>query len=366
MTLKRQVRFLTVLSISLNLLVQFFMFSFILLSGDIETNPGPCVENSLDIVHINIRSIRNKIDSLLYLVQDFDILCFTETHLDTNISNDNLCIEGYNSCFRKDRNSYGGGVMIYIANAIRACRRYDLEPNNTEILWIEIPQSTNSLLICCVYRPPNSSGTFWEKLTWSIEKANDISSNIIVLGDINVIFFNLSNTHEIHTIMNAYNLPNTIHAPTRIIHNTCSLIDQIFVSKNIQTYDSGTISHTLSDHKATFIYIHNNSESNVSYQRKVWDYKKANFEQLNSLIREWDWDKTITDTNNIEAATKNFTNQYMSFIHKCIPEKTFTIRPNGWIPSYAKLHAFRFSKKAQKSGREIGLLFVNTETRLTT
>ena len=88
--------------------------------------------------------------------------------------------------------------------------------------------------------------------------------------------------------MNAYNLTNTIHAPTRIIHNTCSLIDQIFVSKNIQTYDSGTISHTLSDHKATFIYIHNNSESNGS----------------------WDWDKSITDTNNIEAATKNFTNQY--------------------------------------------------------
>ena len=93
--------------------------------------------------------------------------------------------------------------MIYIANAIRACRRYDLEPNNTEILWIEIPQSTSSLLICCVYRPPNSSGTFWEKLIWSIEKANDISSNIIVLGDLNVIFFNLSSTHGIHTIMNA-------------------------------------------------------------------------------------------------------------------------------------------------------------------
>ena len=73
------------------------MFSIIVLSGDIETNPGPYIENSLDNIHINIRSIKNKIDSLLYLVQNFNILCSTETHLDTNISNDSLFLEGYNS-----------------------------------------------------------------------------------------------------------------------------------------------------------------------------------------------------------------------------------------------------------------------------
>ena len=185
------------------------------------------------------------------------IYCFTETHLDTNIRNKSLCIERYNSCFRKDRNSYGDGVLIYIANAIRACRKYDLETNNTEILWIEIQQSASFLLICCVYRPPNSSGTFWEKLTWSIEKAIDIhaSSYIIVLGDLNSI----------------QSWMHTTKRTLRITHNTCTLIDPILVSKNIQTYDSGTIIHTLSDHKATFIYIHNNSMSNVSYKRKVWD-----------------------------------------------------------------------------------------------
>ena len=107
-----------------------------------------------------------------------------------------------------------------------------------------------------VYQPIR--GTFWEKLAWSIEKANDISSNMIVRGDLNVNFFNLSSTHEIHIIMNAYNITNTINAPTRITHNTCTLIDPILVSKNIQTYDSGTISHTLSDHTLllyTFIII---------------------------------------------------------------------------------------------------------------
>lgn len=71
------------------------MFVILLLSGDIETNPGPSAPNSLDILHLNIRSIRNKIDSLLYLVQDFDLLCFSETHLDTHVTNESLFIEGF-------------------------------------------------------------------------------------------------------------------------------------------------------------------------------------------------------------------------------------------------------------------------------
>ena len=56
------------------------IFSTFLSVGDIETNQGPKTENFLDIIHLNIRSIRNKVDLLLYLVQDSDILCFTETH----------------------------------------------------------------------------------------------------------------------------------------------------------------------------------------------------------------------------------------------------------------------------------------------
>ena len=35
--------------------------------------------------------------------------------------------------------------MIYISDSIVASRRYDLEPNGTEILWIEIPHAIENL-----------------------------------------------------------------------------------------------------------------------------------------------------------------------------------------------------------------------------
>ena len=63
-----------------------------LLSGDIEENPGPpqgditrFLQTSVSIIHLNIRSLRNKISDIAHIVEDFDIVCFTESHLDLNV-----------------------------------------------------------------------------------------------------------------------------------------------------------------------------------------------------------------------------------------------------------------------------------------
>ena len=57
------------------------------------------------LIHLNIQSIKNKIDALLSLVSDCDILCFIETHLDANILNHDL--------FSIFRNCVWGGVLVY-------------------------------------------------------------------------------------------------------------------------------------------------------------------------------------------------------------------------------------------------------------
>ena len=63
------------------------MILLLILSGDIETNPGPMFNDSitnihrLSVVHLNIRSIRNKTDFIPDHLSDFHIMCFTKTHL---------------------------------------------------------------------------------------------------------------------------------------------------------------------------------------------------------------------------------------------------------------------------------------------
>ena len=67
-------------------------------------------------------------------------------------------VEGYQTHFRKDNYSKGGGgIMVYVRNDINAKRREDLEINNISCIWLEISQDKGkSFLIGNMYRPPNS------------------------------------------------------------------------------------------------------------------------------------------------------------------------------------------------------------------
>jgi hypothetical protein len=61
------------------------------------------------------KTISSQIASLSKLesiCNEADIICLAETHLDQNITNDGIFIEGYcKDPFRKGRNNSGGGVQ---------------------------------------------------------------------------------------------------------------------------------------------------------------------------------------------------------------------------------------------------------------
>ena len=78
----------------LNLEFSIVVFLLVILSGDVSENPGPGnseassqLPNALSILHLNIRSIRYKLDYINENFIDFNVLCFTETHLDINVKN---------------------------------------------------------------------------------------------------------------------------------------------------------------------------------------------------------------------------------------------------------------------------------------
>ena len=105
------------LSLALKDLICSLYFKIVLIlllleAGDIEMNPGPnIINNSLSILHSIIRSIRNKLDCITEIFLDFDILCFTESHLDANITTESLIMSSkYDIPYRIDRTNHGGGL----------------------------------------------------------------------------------------------------------------------------------------------------------------------------------------------------------------------------------------------------------------
>ena len=168
----------------------FFKIVLILLlleAGDIEMNPGPnIINNSLSILHSNIRSIRNKLDYITENFLDFDILCFTETHLDANITTESLIMSSkYDIPYRIDRTNHGGGLLMYLSCELAHKRILGLETFRNESLWVEIKVNKESYLIGLFYSPRTADPIFFDALNKNIEKALDITSNIIILGDMN-------------------------------------------------------------------------------------------------------------------------------------------------------------------------------------
>jgi hypothetical protein len=125
----------------LNLEFTFVIFLLVVLSGNVEINPGPSTDvqtSSLSILHVNIRSIRNKIEYIKDNYLDYDILCFTETHLSATINNELLKLDGFSTMYRKDRTNHSSGLLIYTSNNIISSRLNVLEIPNLDTLWIEI------------------------------------------------------------------------------------------------------------------------------------------------------------------------------------------------------------------------------------
>ena len=74
-----------------------------------------------------------------------------------------ITLPGFQEPFRKDRNTKGGGVCIFLSNQLSGKRRSDLEDPDLELLWVEMKLSGyhRSLFVGCCYRPPQSGKYFF-------------------------------------------------------------------------------------------------------------------------------------------------------------------------------------------------------------
>ena len=109
----------------------------LLISGNVETNPGPQQQNCLKFFHWNLNSIcaRGRIKIPLIeaynSVHKFDVIGLSETMLDDTISDEDIRIEGFSrEVYRSDHPSNTKTVYVFIfvkvwqSNADKTLRSY--------------------------------------------------------------------------------------------------------------------------------------------------------------------------------------------------------------------------------------------------
>ena len=114
----------------------------------------------LNIAHVNINSITavNRLDELHHFVNinNIHILALTETKLDENVHPALYRLDDFHTPLTHHRNRHGGGTAIYARKTLPITQLNFLELDNSEDwVWCKISISRTSLLICCLYLPPN-------------------------------------------------------------------------------------------------------------------------------------------------------------------------------------------------------------------
>ena len=206
-------------------------YNLLTTNGNVEKNPGPQTESDLRVMHVNTRSLKNKLDLFEAESSKFEIITVSETWLSPTPACDNkyLGLTNYHPPIRKDRpiNDPWGGVAIYVKNDLYCKHRKDLDVNDLEAVWVETKLKQESILIGSFYRPPGVTVQYWDLIREGIRKASNTMLKFIILGDFNTNYLHNPSQHLLD-IANHYQLHQTVKQATRITDKTSTCLDLIF------------------------------------------------------------------------------------------------------------------------------------------
>ena len=209
------------------------------ISNDIEQNKYPDIilknlrmknTNKIIVGHLNINSIRNKIFMLADIVKNnIDILLISETKIDNSFPKSQFLLHGFSEPYRLDRNSNGGGLLLYVRNDIPTRRPLQLISNNIESIFLELNISNKKWLMAGIYNPKKSLiGQFLPSLEINVIHYLSSYENLILFGDFN---FEMK-VDVMSDFCSIFNLKNLIKDPTCFKNpSKPSCIDLILTSR---------------------------------------------------------------------------------------------------------------------------------------
>ena len=172
------------------------------------------------------------------------------------VLDDEIKISGFH-LIRKDHNSYGGGVLMYIWVTILFSKRNDLlTACSLEILCVEISRPCSKpFLVFTWYRPPGSITRLFDDFEIFLRRCDLENKELLLMGDLNCDVIKSppdAHMHRLLFLSCIYQFEQLINEPTRVTRMSATLIDLIFTNKKENIIKSGVIHLGISDHSLIF------------------------------------------------------------------------------------------------------------------
>ena len=215
--------------------------------------------------------------------------------------------------------------------------RSDLMSENVELVAVEINQPKSApIIVLAWYRPPGSSIIVWVHRanlvkTWQWKQGYHTTRRFIycdLLAHPQSCY-----TKKLLEVCNRFSLDQVIDKPTRVVQNSQTLIDAIFISNSSKVTKCGVFHTGISDHSLVYI-IWGKSRSTQTHHvykkyRRFKNFSESNFQDDVSKI-EWNRVYSTSDTN--ESANE-FQNWLLNSCNKNAPVRKKKVKKNNlpWI-----------------------------------
>lgn len=302
---------------------------------------------SLKIFHVNIQSLRNKLDFLdvhLKSLGGFDVVAITEHWLEP-AECETLVLEGYivSSFYARKHSIDHGGVLILTGQSVATVNREDIVACSVdgvcEFAAVEIP--AYSTLVITVYRENDRSLAALERFFNILDRVFKLvrfdSLDVVVNGDQNVWF--LSDAPDKRLTCNyfsSFGLFPTINSPTR----GTQCLDNIFINR-LSAFHAYVDPAHLSDHHATILSLSISSVSKTCLKRLVHPITLTGKFMFFNFIQQTDWEFISDATLDVEEQTCILLNVlvegfYCSFPGRLVQQKGRNIVNVSWFDKSLK------------------------------
>lgn len=293
-----------------------------------------------------MRSVNNKTKELLLSTSsnDSDIIIITETWLHPDQCDNEFLDKKYKS-YRRDRSDSdieadrGGGVLIALKAEIDCDEYITPEMNGLEAVCVKANLSECSLYIYCLYIQPGSSLEVYIKHLTAIKSIEGSSRDIItIFGDWNLPKIRWSLNEEGFDFLpiigesqcaeaqkakhvTEFMLNNGLFQVCGLTNKSNNVLDLIFTNMPeltlVQKSDMPLIPESIQDDAhvlmSCFIECEPKSYNTGSDDRKIYCFKKGNYESINEFVDTINFSDMLTGNGLNEAVNEFYSTLYKIF-----------------------------------------------------
>lgn len=196
----------------------------------------------INIMHLNIRSVRKNFDELLaflvsYNISKCDVFILSECfQIETTT---NFHIPGYTTLYNSGDYNRNDGIIIMIkSNLNYNLFNIKLVTCGVTLSVLELVVNGVSFKITSLYRPnPSNLISFIEEVDTHLSQNNRNYSFELFVGDINIDIMDESdaNVHKYMSVLAKHGFEPYIRRPTRVTPETATCLDHIFLKTRLNT-----------------------------------------------------------------------------------------------------------------------------------